>query len=253
MLDRTAFLRPIAHRGLHDAAAGVIENTEAAAEAAIARGYGMECDIRPAAGGLPIVFHDETLDRLVDGVGPVAALSAADLARLRYRSAPRSRILALGELLEVIGARAPLLVEVKSEWTPPNADFLGAIAKLAGAYRGPLALMSFDPAVMALLKDLAPATPRGLVSGRYANEDGTRWWPEKIGAGRAERLAGLLESGPVAPDFYAYQVSALPIPATQHAREVLGLPVFAWTVRTEADRRIAAAWADAPIFEGYRP
>ena len=60
-----------------------------------------------------------------------------------------------------------------------------------------------------------------------------------------------LNSGPVAPDFYAYQVSALPIPATQHAREVLGLPVFAWTVRTEADRRIAAAWADAPIFEGY--
>ena len=49
MLDRNAFLRPIAHRGLHDAAKGVIENTAAAFEAAIAKGYGIECDVRPAA------------------------------------------------------------------------------------------------------------------------------------------------------------------------------------------------------------
>ena len=59
MLDRAAFLRPIAHRGLHDHLQGRIENTAPAFEAALERGYGIECDVRPAAGGLPVVFHDE--------------------------------------------------------------------------------------------------------------------------------------------------------------------------------------------------
>jgi glycerophosphoryl diester phosphodiesterase len=52
MLDRNTFLRPTAHRGLHDAAKGIIENTAAAFEAAIAKGYGIECDVRPAAWAL---------------------------------------------------------------------------------------------------------------------------------------------------------------------------------------------------------
>ena len=63
----------------------------------------------------------------------------------------------------------------------------------------------------------------------------------------------MLESGPAAPDFYAYDVNALPTPVTRFVREVLGLPLFTWTVRTEEQRQIAARWADAPIFEGYEP
>ena len=49
MLDRAVFIRPIAHRGLHSARKGIIENTGPAFEAAIAKGYGIECDVRPAA------------------------------------------------------------------------------------------------------------------------------------------------------------------------------------------------------------
>ena len=66
--------RPIAHRGLHDAAKGVIENTLRAAEAAIAGGFAIECDIQLSSDGEAIVFHDETLDRLTDASGPVSAL-----------------------------------------------------------------------------------------------------------------------------------------------------------------------------------
>ncbi len=69
MRDRSAFLRPIAHRGLHDAAKGIIENTVPAFEGAIARGYGIECDVRPAGCATPMVFHDLTLERLIEGKG----------------------------------------------------------------------------------------------------------------------------------------------------------------------------------------
>src|SRR3954447_26169465 len=98
MLDRAAFLRPIAHRGLHDVRRGVIENTGPAFEAAIRKGYGIECDVRPAANGLPVVFHDETLNRLIDGVGPIASIEGGDLKMLRHRigGAP---IVTLAELL----------------------------------------------------------------------------------------------------------------------------------------------------------
>jgi glycerophosphoryl diester phosphodiesterase len=249
MRDRAAFLKPIAHRGLHDAARGIIENTAAAFEAAIAKGYGIECDVRPAACATPMVFHDLTLERLVDAAGPLAAHAAPALKRLGFRQAAGG-MLDLGELLDLVAGRVPLLIEIKSEWEAPDQRFLAAIAATASAYRGPIALMSFDPAVMAAIRALAPAVPRGIVSGQFLADCA---WRDKLGPERAYSLTHLLESGPAAPDFYAYDVKALPTPVTRFAREVEGLPLFTWTVRTEEERATAARWADAPIFEGYEP
>jgi len=249
MRDRSAFLKPIAHRGLHDAAMGVIENTVPAFEAAIARGYGIECDVRSAACATPMVFHDLTLERLIEGEGQLAAHEAAALKGLSYRGASGSMI-ELADLLDLVGGKVPLLIEIKSEWDAPDMRFLQAIAATAGAYRGPIALMSFDPAVMTAIRGLAPHVPRGIVSGLFA---GDCWWRGKLGPERAYALTHLLESGPAAPDFYAYDVNALPTPVTRFVREVLGLPLFTWTVRTEEQRQTAARWADAPIFEGYEP
>lgn len=251
MLDMSVFLRPIAHRGLHDAAKGVIENTAPAFEAAIAKGYGIECDLRPAAGGLPLVFHDASLERLVEGSGPVASLKPGCAAKLRFKGGKVTGILPFAALLELVRGRVPLVVEVKSEWAPPDLDFLGAIAALVQPYNGPVALMSFDPDVMIALRHLASDVPQGIVSGSYRNADGTRWWADKVDAVRAWRLANLLESFPARPSFFAYDVRALPTLATRYARGSLGLPVLTWTVRTEEQRRIAARFADAPIFEGY--
>jgi glycerophosphoryl diester phosphodiesterase len=249
MLDRTAFLRPIAHRGLHNAKRGIIENTAPAFEAAIAKGYGIECDVRPAAEGLPVVFHDEGLSRLVAARGPVAKVTERQLQSLRHRvgGAP---IQTFTELLELVSGRVPLLVEIKSEWHPPQKSFLGKLAATASAYRGPIALMSFDPAVMTVMRALAPNLPRGVISGSYI---GAGWWSRRISGKRASALRDLLESGPVAPDFYAYDVNALPTPVTEYARLVQGLPLFTWTVRTAKQRRIAANFADAMIFEGFEP
>ncbi len=71
---------PIAHRGLHNAAQGVIENSTSAAQAAIARGFAIECDVQLTADGEAVVFHDFTLDRLTEAVGRVDAMTAAQLA-----------------------------------------------------------------------------------------------------------------------------------------------------------------------------
>ncbi len=249
MRDRAAFLKPIAHRGLHSAAKGIVENTVPAFEAAMSRGYGIECDVRPAACGTPMVFHDLRLERLMEAEGPVGSLAAPGLKGLRYKGVGGSMI-DLGELTALVAGRVPLLVEIKSEWDAPDARFLKAIATVAGAYTGPIALMSFDPAVMAMVRELAPGVARGIVSGQFLADC---WWRDQLGPERAYSLTHLLESGPAAPDFYAYDVNALPSPVTRFTREVLGLPLFTWTVRTEEQRATAARWADAPIFEGYEP
>ena len=250
MLDRATFLRPIAHRGLHAARRGIVENTLPAFEAAIRKGYGIECDLRSAALGEPVVFHDGTLERLVSGRGPIAHCSFADLKRLRYRHAPSISIVTFAELLDFIDGRVPLLVEIKSEWTPPEVAFLKRVARLASSYRGPIALMSFDPAVMEVIKTLSPTLPRGIVSGSYA---GSGWWDRRLSRTRADALKNLRESESVAPDFYAYEIGALPTAATEEVRKVKDFPLFTWTVRSKKDRERAALWADAMIFEGFEP
>jgi glycerophosphoryl diester phosphodiesterase len=252
MFDRSLFLRPIAHRGLHNAASGIIENTGPAFAAAITKGYGIECDLRSAAGGLPIVFHDTTLDRLVEGNGPVEGLTRSDLKALRHKGSD-APILTLAELLEMTSGKVPLLAEVKGEWEPPDADFLRQIADLAWRYRGPLALMSFDPAIVTALGVLAPGVPRGIVSGLYRNDDAEGWWGNVLSPERQERLSHLLESKPAYPSFFAYDVRALPTPVTRFVREVLGMALFTWTVCSQADLERAKKWADAPIFEGFEP
>ena len=253
MLDRSAYFRPIAHRGLHDLAGGVIESTGPAFEAAIARGYGIECDLQPLADGTPMVFHDFTLDRLVDGSGPIAALGRAAVKKLRYKAelgGQDTRIISFADFLDLVAGRVPLLVEIKSDWQPASRKFLQAVADLAKCYRGPIALMSFDPVVMARMRELAPQVPRGIVSGIYK---GDGWWLDRIDAERAYRLTHLLECGPVQPAFVSYHVKALPTPVTRFLREGLEMPLFCWTVRTPADRKAAAQWSDAPTFEGFLP
>ncbi|MGD9784845.1 MAG: glycerophosphodiester phosphodiesterase family protein [Hyphomicrobiaceae bacterium] len=259
MRERAAFARPIAHRGLHGApGGGAIENTMPAFDAAIAKGYGIECDVRPARDGLPVVFHDEALDRLTTGGGPVAHHDGAGLGNVAFRDAPASRIPLLSDLLDRVSGRVPLLVEIKSEWESPDARFLAAVCERCVDYDGPLALMSFDPDVMAAVRGIAPGLNRGIVSGNYmlpasSDDPDDHWWPDRIDKARAERLTHLLDSGPAAPHFYAYDVRALPTPVTRYVRAVQGLPLFTWTVRSPRDRDVAASAADAMIFEGFTP
>ena len=80
---------PIAHRGLHDAAAGVIENTASAFAAAIAGGYGIETDLQISADGEAMVHHDDALGRLTEGSGRLAAMTAAEIEAVPFKSTRR--------------------------------------------------------------------------------------------------------------------------------------------------------------------
>ena len=238
--------RPIAHRGLHDAARGVIENTPSAFAAAIEAGYGIETDVQASRDGEAMVHHDEVLGRLTEGSGPLAALTAAELARVPYR-ATSDRMMTLGELCARIGGRVALTVEIKSAFER-DERLVARVAQVLGDYAGPVAAMSYDPQVVAGLRRLAPRLPRGIVAER--RYEGTEW--QYLNGWQSLSMAHLLHAPVTRPDFVAYSVNDLPAPATRLAHW-LGVPVLTWTVRTPEQRQRAARWADQMIFEGFRP
>src|SRR5436309_201015 len=107
--------RPIAHRGLHDAASGIIENTPSAFQAAIDGGYGIECDLQISADGEAMVHHDDALGRLTDGEGRLDTMTAAALKRVAFRNSA-DRMLTLAELCDLVGGRTTLVIELKGHF-----------------------------------------------------------------------------------------------------------------------------------------
>lgn len=255
MFDRQTFLHPIAHRGLHDQRRGIIENTWPAFRAALDRDIGIECDVQATKDNVPVVFHDFTVDRLLNGKGPLARFTYDEVQTLAYTDTGQDtcRVLKLETLLARVDGRVPVLLELKSDWSAPNRAWLDQISGIARSYSGPIALMSFDPAVLLYVKDRAPPVPRGLVSGLYRAHSREPWWPDKIDPARAAALSDLASIDTVMPDFIAYHVKDLDHAPLQRIRRVQNLPVFTWTVRSAADWNACNACADAAIFEGQLP
>jgi glycerophosphoryl diester phosphodiesterase len=238
--------RPIAHRGLHDAAAGIIENTPSAAAAAIAGNYAIETDVQISADGEAMIFHDDDLGRLTDASGPVAAKSAAALRQLSFR-ATSDRMVTLGEYCDLIAGRTPLVVEIKSRFEG-DTSLAARVADVLRSYAGPVAVMSFDPLPIATIRKTAPPLLRGIVAERsYSDPD----WNFLTPLQRCN-LTLMLHATYSRPQFIAYCVDDLPTPVPAFARRVFGLPVLTWTVRTDAQRARAARYADQMIFEGFR-
>jgi glycerophosphoryl diester phosphodiesterase len=223
---------PFAHRGLHGGA--LVENSGGAFCAAAAQGYGIELDVQLSRDGEAMVFHDYELGRLTTEQGPLAERTAAELQSIRLyvgnEVMPR-----LSETLETIAGRVPLLIEVKSR-DRRAAPLCRAVAAALNGYEGPVGIMSFNPLVGSWFARHAPDVLRGLV----VTEEGKRGV-----RGRIERRLFLWRS---AADFLAYDVRDLPSRFAAAARG-RGLPVYTWTVRSEADRARAGANADQIIFE----
>ncbi len=149
------------------------ENTLAGIRRAAAVGLGaVEFDVMLSADNVPVLIHDETLERTTDGRGAVAATPYASLAELdagawfgrEFRGEHMPSLEQAGKLCVELGLWAN--VEIK-----PGQGFereTGAIAaRMAQAlWRGispaPL-LSSFYPAALEAARESAPGLDRGLL------------------------------------------------------------------------------------------
>jgi glycerophosphoryl diester phosphodiesterase len=234
--------RPIAHRGLHDAAAGVIENTPTAFNLAIRNGFAIECDVQITADGEAMVYHDDALGRLTHGEGRLADMSADELKRVPFR-ATQDTMITLSELCEIVANQVPVLIELKSQFDGDVRIAQRAVSVLRG-YAGRAALMSFDPEMVRAVCVNGPDIPRGIVAERRYE-----------GMNRVQQfmLGALWHAFSSRPQFVAYSVRDLPTFGARIARSVFRCPLLTWTVRTSGDRAHAEDYADQMIFEGFRP
>lgn len=240
--------RPIAHRGLHGLAAGVIENSLSAADAAIAGGFGIECDVQLSADGEAMVFHDFVLDRLTGEAGAVAERKADALAGIALKGSG-DHIPTLAAFLDHIAGRVPLVIEIKSRFDGNLALTRRAAEIVAQRPGQPIVFKSFDPDIVATLRGIAPAIPRGIVAMNaydYGDYD-------RLDAARKNALANLLHFTESRPDFLSWKVADLESAAPYLCRNALGLPLMTWTVRTPQERERAVRHADQMVFEGFHP
>ncbi|MCU0831625.1 MAG: glycerophosphodiester phosphodiesterase [Rhizobiaceae bacterium] len=227
--------RPIAHRGLHDGNVTRFENTLSAFEAAARAGYAIECDVVLAADGVPMVFHDLTLERLTDQTGDVIARDSAALARLSI-GGTADHIPTLHDALRVVAGRVPVVIELKGH-DASDHRLVAAVAAVLDGYSGKAALMSFDHWLVRRFALDAPGWPGGLTA-------------EGTSTGDLEAHCAMLAHG---IGFASFHVHELPNPFVTLLRERLGLPVITWTVRTAEEVELTRAHADQMTFEGFLP
>ena len=239
--------RPIAHRGLHDRARGIIENMPAAAQAAISGNFGIECDIQLTADGEAMVHHDDALGRLTEGSGALRGMTSDQLRAVKFKDTSE-RMMSLGDLCALAKGRVPLVIEVKSHFDG-DRKLVKRMAEVLSSYDGPAVGMSFDPDQVEALRKLIPSRPRGIVAERHYTEAD---WPEASPSQR-RGMTHLRHFFRTRPDFVAYWVDELPAAAPWIARNIFGCPLLTWTVRTPEQREQAARYADQMIFEGFRP
>jgi glycerophosphoryl diester phosphodiesterase len=246
-LPRAFYDLPLAHRALHDVTDGRPENSRAAIRAAIAAGYGIEIDLQLSADGAAMVFHDYGLDRLTHDSGAVRLRPAADLAQVQLKGGEEG-IPDLPEVLALVAGRVPLLIELKDQDGGMGTDIgpleRACAAALAG-YDGPVAVMSFNPNAVAMMGDLAPQVPRGLVTSAYRYED----WP--LPKATCDRLREIPDFDRTGACFISHEVDDLDRPRVAEIKRA-GAMICCWTVRSAAEEKTAREIADNITFEGYR-
>lgn len=223
-----------AHRGLHDGT--VPENSIAAFRAAMDAGFGIECDIRKSSDGRAVVFHDAGLERLTDRTGAMDSQSVGELTSITLGGSEET-IPTLRDTLDLVSGSVPLLLELKSDDRRPVDALCRAVRRDLDGYRGPAAIMSFDPRIPRWFAHREPNVPRGLV----VTEQDSR----TLAAALKRRLAVFSAN----PDFLALDVRDLPsrLARRQAAR---GRVLFSWTVRNGDQLETALRSGAVPILEG---
>ena len=249
-MTSTMFPRPIAHRGLHDLAAGVIENSASAFAAAIAGNFAIECDVQLTSDGVAVVFHDDDMKRLLGLPGAIADATSAQVTTTPLLgSATGDCPQRFDEFLAQIAGRTLLQIELKQQRDAAGTALLARlVANSLAAYEGPVTVESFDPRLLIAIREAGFSGPRGIITYDYDRPE----WDSGLSEDQRYTLRHLLHWHETGFDFISCHQEALELPAIKFWR-ALGKPVTAWTIRSRVEA--AAAWPhiDQIVFEGFNP
>lgn len=217
------------------------ENSYAAIKRAADLGYGIEFDVHLTKDDIPVVFHDDTLNRICGVKGYLRDYTYKELQQFRLLGT-NERIPALTDILKMVDGRVPLIIEYKVE---KNADKLCRICdSILSDYKGLYCIESFHPLAVRWYKIHRPNIVRGQLS-----EDFTR---KKLNIPYF-LLSHLIGNCYASPDFIAYNCKHKNELSRRICRKFYKSLSVAWTVRSQEELDKISRSFDLFIFEDFVP
>jgi glycerophosphoryl diester phosphodiesterase len=223
----------IGHRG---AAAVAPENTLAAFRVARELGVAFELDVTMSADGRVVVIHDDTLDRTTGAPGfvdetPWARVAGLDAGAWFGDAFAGEPVPTLDMVFEQIGGTVPIDIEIKSPRDRGRAAelaglVLDCIEKHGMAER--VFITSFNPMVLAAVRERAPDIPRGQIIGTFEGSDVSRLTRHALQNMWLNRRADA--------DIVVGQAAFL-TPERMQQYQAHGYRVMAWVINEEAEVR----------------
>lgn len=231
----------IGHRG---AARHAPENTLAGLRAAASLGVTcVEFDVRLTRDGVPVLFHDETVERTTNGRGRLGALTPAQIRRLDAGAwfGPRFTGEPVPTLAQAIAVLAESGLAANIELKPDEAQGAATARAVLAVLRTewpctrprPL-LSSFDWSALATLLAEDAAWPRGLLI-RNPHQPDWHAWATRVGAAAVHCGARGLDYAGV------------------ETLQAAGLPIAVYTVNDARRGQSLWKWGVSAIFTDDPP
>ncbi len=239
--DRSPFIKVhYAHRGLFDNEGGTPENSIAAFKVAVSAGYGIELDVQLSKDGIPVVFHDASLERMCGVKGMVWNYSLAELKQMKLAGSDET-IPTFDEALKVINGQVPIIVEYKLDKVQTRVCQLGD--RLLSEYDGAYCIECFHPNALIWYRKHRPEVMRGQLSMDFVKD-------KNYNGAKYGMLAYLLTNVAARPDFIAYRHSDAGNLSRRLCRR-MGALSAAWTIKNEAEYEAVKDSFDIFIFDSF--
>lgn len=237
-----------AHRGLFDNDGDAPENSLKAFERAAKAGYGMEMDVQVTKDGVPVVFHDFTLERMCGKEGKVCDYTWQELKDFTLAKS-RETIPLFADVLKAVGGRVPLIVEIKVEWM--DLSVCPAADELLRNYQGLYCIESFNPLVLLWYRRNHREIVRGQLSDGFVKASRVKEsWHLLV---QNFFLQNLLFNWLTKPDFVAYNHKYSKVLARRLCKNLYGNMAVAWTIKSQEELERAKKQFDLFIFDSFLP
>lgn len=232
-----------AHRGLHDNHSPAPENSMAAFKKAIKAGYGIEMDVQLSKDGIPVVFHDFTLERICGKPGKVCDYIYEELQSFPLCQS-EERIPRFDEVLKLVNGRVPLIIELKIEWL--DVSVCPVVDRLLREYQGVYCMESFNPMALLWYRRYHNDVFRGQLSDAFIKTGEFKGFLYFA-------LQNLLLNWMTKPDFVAYNHKYADVTSRKLCRKIYHNTAAAWTLKSQQELDAVKDKFDLFIFDSFIP
>ncbi len=228
------FSNIISHRGYHGE--GIVENTLEAFSKSVKNSLPIELDIYLTKDQKLVVFHDDTLKRLMGIDKKIEECTYSELLEYSFLEG-QGKIPLFSEALELVRGKVPFLIEIKR--CKNYKKTCKALEGILENYTGKVQIQSFDFRIVRWFLKRKKYRTGLLVS---PNPKVQYYWYYLL------VNSAFFVKNIVRPEFVSYDIKGVPSPFLKEIRKA-GIPIYLWTIRSKKELQLAKKYGDYYIAE----